>query len=52
MIITSCEPEEGVISEDGQTVTFSKAGDYIVHVEGSDMFANVVTADIPVTITD
>ena len=52
MIITSCEPDTGVISEDGQEVTFSKAGEYIVHVEGSDMFANVVTADVPVTVTD
>ena len=52
MIITSCEPDTGEISEDGQTVTFSNVGEYIVHVEGSDMFANVVTADVTVTITD
>jgi len=52
MIITSCEPDNGVISEGGQTVTFSKAGEYTVRVEGSDMFANIVTADVTVTITD
>ena len=52
MTITSCEPDTGEISEDGQTVTFSNVGEYIVHVEGSDMFANVVTADVTVTITD
>ena len=52
MIITSCEPDTGVISEDGQEVTFSQAGEYIVRVEGGDMFANVVTADVTVTITD
>ena len=52
MIITSCEPDTGVSSEDGQTVTFSKAGEYIVHVEGSDMFANVVTTSDTNTVTD
>ena len=52
MIITHCDPKAGTISDDGQSVTFSKVGDFTVKVKGQDRSENVVEVEIPVTILD
>ena len=52
MAITYCDPKAGTIGDDGQSVTFSKVGDYTIRVTGQDSSENVAELEIPVKITD
>lgn len=52
MAITYCDPKVGTISKDGQSVEFSKVGDYVVKVMGQDSSENISEAEITISIKD